>query len=104
MRLQGVYVSDSEIQRLVDYWRLASASVKSSTPLPEGAPVDSLPVGVPLKQTPLWDDMASMEEPGDPLLQFPGPERCDDEIVDRFGSHPDQIEPSHPVSLGLGGP
>jgi S-DNA-T family DNA segregation ATPase FtsK/SpoIIIE len=66
VRLQGVYVSDSEIQRLVDYWRLAVSTVPFSR-VPEGGPVDVLPSGVPLKQTPLWDDM-SIEEPGDPLL------------------------------------
>jgi S-DNA-T family DNA segregation ATPase FtsK/SpoIIIE len=66
VRLQGVYVSDSEIQRLVDYWRLA-ASTAPGVHMPEGAPVDALPSGVPLKQTPLWDEM-NLEEQGDPLL------------------------------------
>jgi S-DNA-T family DNA segregation ATPase FtsK/SpoIIIE len=63
-RLQGVYVSDNEIQRLVDYWRLAAAAAPSTT-IPEGAPVDSLPAGVPLKQNPLWDLQAA--EGSDPL-------------------------------------
>ncbi len=66
VRLQGVYVSDSEIQRLVDYWRLA-ASTAPGVRVPEGAPVDTLPSGVPLKQTPLWEEM-NLDEPGDPLL------------------------------------
>ncbi len=66
VRLQGVYVSDSEIQRLVDYWRLA-ASTAPGARVPEGEPVDALPAGVPLKQTPLWDEM-NLEEEGDPLL------------------------------------
>jgi len=64
VRLQGVYVSDSEIQRLVDYWRLEASriSVPQATP-----PIDdSLPRGVPLRQTPLWSDMKLDE--GDPLL------------------------------------
>jgi S-DNA-T family DNA segregation ATPase FtsK/SpoIIIE len=63
-RLQGVWVSDSEIQRLVDYWRLAAASVPSA-PLEPGAPVDALPAGVPLRQNPLWDLNAA--ESSDPL-------------------------------------
>ncbi|HEX7394237.1 MAG TPA: DNA translocase FtsK 4TM domain-containing protein [Anaerolineaceae bacterium] len=67
VRLQGVYVSDSEIQRLVDYWRLA-VSTTSYHITPESGPVDALPSGVPLRQTPLWDEM-NMEEPGDPLFQ-----------------------------------
>ena len=67
VRLQGTYVSDSEIQRLVDYWRLAAATVGINQPPPEGEPVDSLPRGVPLKQTPLWEEMTKTED-GDPLL------------------------------------
>jgi S-DNA-T family DNA segregation ATPase FtsK/SpoIIIE len=63
-RLQGVHVTDNEIQRLIDYWRLAAASAPS-TAIPEGAPVDSLPAGVPLKQNPLWDLQAA--EGSDPL-------------------------------------
>jgi DNA segregation ATPase FtsK/SpoIIIE, S-DNA-T family len=63
-RLQGAYVTDSEIQRLVDYWRLAAAAAPSSPPA-VGAPVDSLPAGVPLKQNPLWDLNAA--EATDPL-------------------------------------
>jgi S-DNA-T family DNA segregation ATPase FtsK/SpoIIIE len=66
VRLQGVYVSDSEIQRLVDYWRLVVSTVPFSR-VPDGGPVDVLPSGVPLKQTPLWDEM-TLDEPGDPLL------------------------------------
>lgn len=62
-RLQGVFVSDSEIQRLVEFWRLQ----RSNLPAPvEGEPVDSLPRGVPLKQTPLWE---AVDNDGDPLYK-----------------------------------
>lgn len=64
VRLQGVYVSDSEIQRLVDYWRLEASRVNVSQTPPKID--DSLPRGIPLHQVPLWDDM-KLEE-GDPLL------------------------------------
>jgi S-DNA-T family DNA segregation ATPase FtsK/SpoIIIE len=67
VRLQGVYVSDTEIQRLVDYWRLAVATT-SFHQTPDSGPVDQMPSGVPLKQTPLWDEM-NLEAPGDPLLE-----------------------------------
>ncbi len=67
VRLQGTYVSDSEIQRLVDYWRLQAATVGVNQPPAQGEPVDSLPRGVPLKQTPLWDEMTKTED-SDPLL------------------------------------
>lgn len=56
VRLQGVYVSDIEIQRLVDYWRTQAAIVESQTPQAEGEPApDMMPSGLPLKQVPLWD-------------------------------------------------
>jgi S-DNA-T family DNA segregation ATPase FtsK/SpoIIIE len=68
-RLQGVYVSDGEIQRLVEYWRLAAAEAASKQPgaVPQGAPINSLPAGVPLHQAPLFEEMKAQED-GDPLL------------------------------------
>lgn len=65
VRLQGVYVSDSEIQRLVDTWRVEAMNVK--TPAPALGAVDSLPIGAPLHQAPLFDEMADEHE-GDVLL------------------------------------
>jgi S-DNA-T family DNA segregation ATPase FtsK/SpoIIIE len=65
MRLQGAFVSDSEIQRLVDYWR----GFEQAEPVPgsAGGIVDALPKGVPLKQMPLWEEMQAQEN-ADPLL------------------------------------
>lgn len=71
VRLQGVFVSDVEINRLVDYWReerkrveVASPYATAGTPnLPADA---SLPQGVPLKQVPMFEDITAI--PGDPLL------------------------------------
>ena len=64
-RLQGVFVSDPEIQRLVEYWR--SQAQQSSPYAAPGAPVDAVPDNVPLKQKPLWEEE---EDPdADPLLQ-----------------------------------
>ncbi|HZW05050.1 MAG TPA: DNA translocase FtsK, partial [Anaerolineaceae bacterium] len=66
VRLQGVYVSDPEIQRLVDYWRTASAMLHiDPTPAASGEPVDTLPSGVPLRQVALWDE--GKEDNADPL-------------------------------------
>ena len=63
-RLQGVFVSDHEIQRLVEYWR---KQAEQSTPYAApGAPVDAVPDNIPLKQKPLWMDQE--ETDGDPLL------------------------------------
>ena len=67
VRLQGAFVSESEISRLVEYWRDCSHPEGSQTQ--DGQPAAILPPsGVPLKQTPLWEDMAPVEE-GDPLLK-----------------------------------
>jgi len=65
VRLQGVFVSDPEIQRLVDFWR---AQMGGASPYAAvGAPVDApLPAGVPLKQQALWEEMQKEEE-SDPL-------------------------------------
>jgi len=60
VRLQGTFVSDQEIQRLVDYWRQFAGTAHAA-----GGVVDGLPTGLPLKQMPLWDEMKS--ENVDPL-------------------------------------
>ncbi|HEU0296342.1 MAG TPA: DNA translocase FtsK 4TM domain-containing protein [Anaerolineales bacterium] len=66
-RLQGVFVSDHEIQRLVEFWR-TQAGGTSSYAVP-GAPVD-LPRSdnVLLKQTAMFEDMTPADTGGDPLL------------------------------------
>jgi S-DNA-T family DNA segregation ATPase FtsK/SpoIIIE len=66
VRLQGVFVSDPEIQRLVDFWR---AQIGVGSPYAAvGTPVDApLPTGVPLKQQALWEEMQKEEE-SDPLF------------------------------------
>jgi S-DNA-T family DNA segregation ATPase FtsK/SpoIIIE len=66
VRLQGTFVSDVEIQRMVDYWRQFN-SVLQTVPTAAGGMVDSLPTSIPLKQIPLWEEMAA-EENLDPLL------------------------------------
>ncbi len=63
-RLQGVFVSDHEIQRLVEFWKQQAA--QSSPYAAPGAPVDGVPDHVPLKQKPLWEEMGKPD--GDPLL------------------------------------
>jgi len=65
-RLQGVFVSDHEIQRLVEYWR-KQAGGASLYAVP-GSPVDMPKSDVPLKQTALFEDMSPAETNADPLL------------------------------------
>jgi DNA segregation ATPase FtsK/SpoIIIE, S-DNA-T family len=63
-RLQGVFVSDNEIQKLVEYWRDQAGN--TSPYAVAGAPADTIPENVPLKQVPLWEEMQKVE--GDPLF------------------------------------
>lgn len=68
VRLQGVFVSDTEIHRLVDFWRGQAGSTSAYAVGAGGAPPDAVPSGVPLKQVPMFEDMMPLEEQGDPLL------------------------------------
>jgi S-DNA-T family DNA segregation ATPase FtsK/SpoIIIE len=68
VRLQGVFVSDIEITRLVDYWKQqagASSPYAAAAGTPN-LPAASLPQGLPLKQVPMFEDITAL--PGDPLL------------------------------------
>ncbi len=68
VRLQGVYVSDSETQRLVDYWRFSASKISLTHPENNEAGTGTkLPVGAPLQQVPLWD--MGEEEDSDPLYK-----------------------------------
>ncbi|MBK7316325.1 DNA translocase FtsK 4TM domain-containing protein [Candidatus Villigracilis affinis] len=64
-RLQGVFVSDHEIQNLVEYWR-NQAGGASPYAVAGSNPADSVPTNVPLKQTELWDEGKKAD--GDPLF------------------------------------
>jgi len=66
LRLQGAFVSDNEIQRLVQFWQDQAGYVEPSYS-PESGPVDAIPAGLPLKQMPLWEEMEA-EERADPML------------------------------------
>jgi S-DNA-T family DNA segregation ATPase FtsK/SpoIIIE len=66
VRLQGVFVSDSEIQRLVVYWQAVTTD-ETGAEAP-GQAVDAPPAGVPLKQIPIWDEMAPQADE-DPLIK-----------------------------------
>ncbi len=63
IRLQGVFVSDTEIDKLVRYWRFLAAQIK--TPLSpsstSGEPDARMP-SIPLKQKEMWHDMEEEQE------------------------------------------
>jgi S-DNA-T family DNA segregation ATPase FtsK/SpoIIIE len=65
-RLQGVFVSDSEIQRLVSYWQEFLGLVQPAPTAAGGIP-DAATSSIPYKQMPMWEEMKKKEQ-GDPLL------------------------------------
>jgi S-DNA-T family DNA segregation ATPase FtsK/SpoIIIE len=62
VRLQGVFVSDSEILRTVQYWR-GFAGTTGTAPVPTSTPGETLPSGIPLKQIPIWEEMKEEKDP-----------------------------------------
>ncbi|MGE5775107.1 MAG: DNA translocase FtsK, partial [Chloroflexota bacterium] len=66
-RLQGVFVSDHEIQKLVEFWRaqLGGASPYGAA---AGGPVEIPKSDTPLKQTAMFEEMAPADSNSDPLL------------------------------------
>lgn len=67
VRIQGVFVSEAETQRLVEYWRGMAESLHHPETMP-GDRLDDLPRGVPLHQAPLWDEEDAPDKNADPLL------------------------------------
>jgi S-DNA-T family DNA segregation ATPase FtsK/SpoIIIE len=65
-RLQGVFVSDHEIQALVEFWR---AQVAGTSSYVAATPAADIPKSdVPLKQTAMFEDMTPADTNADPLL------------------------------------
>lgn len=67
VRMQGAYVSEMELARLIRFWRNASLGGESTRPM-SVIPEESLPTGLPLKQVPLWEEMGTDEEGVDVLF------------------------------------
>jgi S-DNA-T family DNA segregation ATPase FtsK/SpoIIIE len=65
VRLQGVYISEGETRRLVDFWRTESGRHVQMENAPGEQPSEDLPTGVPLQQNMLWEEKS--EDGGDPL-------------------------------------
>jgi S-DNA-T family DNA segregation ATPase FtsK/SpoIIIE len=63
IRLQGVYVSDPEIEKLVRYWRFLGAQIRGPVGRsgPGGEPDAKMP-SIPLKQKEMFEDMEPIEE------------------------------------------
>ena len=67
VRLQGVFVSDTEIDKLVKYWSFLGAQIRGPIggTSAAGEPDAKMP-SIPLKQKEMWEDMAEETEQ-DPL-------------------------------------
>jgi len=68
IRMQGAFVSESELQCLIRHWRLARLDQEPEATRPP-MPPEGIPAGAPLKQAPLWEEL-QQEEQGelDPLF------------------------------------
>jgi S-DNA-T family DNA segregation ATPase FtsK/SpoIIIE len=71
VRLQGVWVSDPEIQRLIDFWRQQAYDLRDvNLSTPTATPVNmDLPPNIPLKQQALFGVNSGDERPSDPIME-----------------------------------
>jgi len=62
IRMQGAFVSDKELERLTRFWKNQALGGDMTQPI-QAAPAETIPAGANLQQAPLWDGMASPEDP-----------------------------------------
>ncbi|MEX2161210.1 MAG: DNA translocase FtsK [Anaerolineales bacterium] len=60
-RLQGVFLAESEILRIVTHWRTFAGSAEKA----HFTAADAPPSGVPLKQIPIWDEIEQIQDEAD---------------------------------------
>jgi S-DNA-T family DNA segregation ATPase FtsK/SpoIIIE len=65
-RMQGAFVSEAELNRLIRYWKNAAMGGEITKPM-TALPEETLPTGVPLKQVPLWEEVEAEEDAVDEL-------------------------------------
>ncbi len=67
VRMQGAFVSEPELSRLIGFWKDAATEQLASAPaIASQAP--PIPAGALLKQAPLWEELAAEDEDLDPLF------------------------------------
>lgn len=67
LRMQGAFVSEVELNRLIRYWKIASLDGEETQPS-SAAPVESVPSGVPLTQVPMWNEEGESDADLDPIF------------------------------------
>jgi S-DNA-T family DNA segregation ATPase FtsK/SpoIIIE len=63
LRMQGAFVAESELARLIRYWKNAALGGEETAPH-VALPAETIPAGVPLKQAAMWDEIEG-ESSGD---------------------------------------
>lgn len=66
VRLQGVFVSDLEINDLAQFWRMQTVARVDSSSLHSTRPADAPSLNIPLRQKAIWAEMKE-EEDLDPI-------------------------------------
>jgi S-DNA-T family DNA segregation ATPase FtsK/SpoIIIE len=61
IRMQGAYVSEGELSRLIRYWKLADVELDAEYETPAGS-AERIPDGVDLEQGSLWEEVADQED------------------------------------------
>ena len=66
IRMQGAFVSEGELARLISHWQ--EAALEAGGPTPTAGSAESISSGAPLKQAALWEDLAAEDEDTDALF------------------------------------
>ncbi|NIS82355.1 MAG: hypothetical protein GTO14_19595 [Anaerolineales bacterium] len=66
-RMQGAFVSEPELARLIRYWKNVALGGEETRPSEVG-PVETIPQGAPLRQAPLWLEEAPPDDDVDPVF------------------------------------
>ena len=67
IRMQGAFVSETELARLIRYWKFSDMGGEATQPTGV-EPSEGIPPGAPLTQAPLWDEGAEEDSDLDPLF------------------------------------
>lgn len=70
VRLQGVFLAESEIIRIVNFWRAFAGGAEKAS-LSSARPSDMPGDGVPLKQIPIWEEVEEIQEQEDQDPLYP---------------------------------
>jgi S-DNA-T family DNA segregation ATPase FtsK/SpoIIIE len=67
VRMQGSFVSEPELARLIRFWKNAALGGDETHPMTT-SPTATLPLNSPLEQVPMWEELEVEDEPGDELF------------------------------------